>query len=543
MKKIIIIVIILALAGLGYLFITKTPQAVQEDIVASVPQVETLTVGDLSAQTAPIIGYGQVVSSNSVAVVPETSGVVKRVYKTLGQTVRAGETVVELQNSSEQQAVLQARSGVSSSQAQLSKSKQSADREDIVNQELDVNNKKTDLNEKQLAITQLADTIQISINNSAQSSYDQFFYDGTTDPQLRFSVRDTSDARRLEAERSELSRTINEFAERIPDATSYSRAIALLDDTEDLIDSYLATLTSFSSVVSSQPTSIVSQEVQDQRLSVIRSIRQPILSLKNQVSLERISLESAKNALAISENNLAKLQEGPEVEDVQIAESGLDSSRSNLASAQIQLSKTFIKAPTFGRISSIETRVGQLVGPSAPIFVLSSSDAKRVDVYLTEKDVAQIQVGSSVVIDGEYSGTVARIAPTIDAQTGKIKVEIFATDTITLTEGVGVGVAIERNSTTGGFSIPIEAVFVRGDQAYVYAVVKGRAVPTPVETDGLFGPVVVVNEGVTGDTEIVSFARIVKDNQIISFVEASVNELVDIIDADQEAATSSEVTE
>jgi len=60
---------------------------------------------------------------------------------------------------------------------------------------------------------------------------------------------------------------------------------------------------------------------------------------------------------------------------------------------------------------------------------------------------------------------------------------------------------------------------VRGDQAYVYAVVDGKAVPTAIETDGLFGPQVVVTGGISGDTSIVSFARVVKDNQVITSMQ------------------------
>lgn len=510
MKKLIgIIIVIGVLIGL-VLFILR-PEAVQkEENLGTGTTIEVVSVGGLDAKIAPIVAYGQIVSSNSVAVVPETSGVVKRVYKTLGQTVRAGEVIVELQNSGEQQSVLQAQSSLSSAQAGLQRVNRGANSDQIAQARASVSASESGLASTETTVLAGLDRLYQELDTLLLSAFSEFFNNpNTTFPSFTRDIDSNEVERALEAGLKELNARLEQDRE--------------YDDVDDAIDVMKNNIETFQTYTNKlrdellqlQPSASLSQ------VTISRWGRD-LVNTRNELESKKVTLRgiesqltSAQKSLVSAQETFRELENGSDQEDVIIAQSSVAGARSGLSSAQIQLQKTFIKAPTFGRISSIETRVGQLVGPSSPVFVLSSSDAKRIDVYLTEKQVARIQVGSSVVIDGTFNGTVARIAPTIDAQTGKVKVEIFASDTITLTEGAGVGVAIESTSDSRGFAIPIEAVFVRGDQAYVYAVVGGKAVPTPIDTDGLFGPTVTVTGGVDANTKIVSFARIVKDNQII----------------------------
>jgi len=522
MKKIVIIVGALGILGALVFVVFNKEEVVTEKVVDTYSTVEAKTVEELKTTGEPVVAYGQVISANSVEVVSELSGVVKRVYKNLGDTVRAGEVVFELQNSSEQQGVLQANAQVSSAQANLSKSKQGTDVEDVYNQELDLNNKKTALLDKQLSIKQFAEDTHIAIINSVQSQYDQFFYDGTTDPQLKIALRDLSDTKRLENSREDLSVKINQSQNSIEQlgSISYTDTVEILDKTEQLIGYYDRVLNEYSDAISSQSVSIISEDNQEKQLATIRTIRQPILVLKSRVSSERVALQSAKNAIVISENNLKKLQEGPKNNDVSIAQSNLSSAESSRASAQIQLQKTRITAPTFGKISSINVRIGQLVGPSSPAFILSSSSAKRIDAYLSSSDVSRIRIGSKIIVDGKDEAFISRISPTIDQKTGKIKIEaFFSDDQVVYVEGTGVGLSISTFSENLGFSVPISSIFVRNNIPYVYIVTAENTIsPREIKTGGLFGSNVSVFEGLTDQDKIVLNARGLKDNQLIKIL-------------------------
>lgn len=509
MKKIIIIAIALALIAFAVFSILTKRETVIEDTKQATAPTPVVRVGDLSSGATPIVAYGQVVSSNSVAVVPETSGVVKRVYKTLGQTVRAGETVVELQNSSEQQAVLQAQSSLSSAQASLERTLRGANDDQVAQAQAAVTAQRSALAQAETSVLSGLDGLYSGIDSLVVSEFGEFFSNPDTSfPSFNQVGLTDSQEQELEEKLESLNITIDQDRKYSDPQDALEVALSITEQIQE-----------FAGELRSFVTAIDSPSISD---ATIDSWNSDLLNTRNNLESNKVTISSLRSTLVSAQNNLASAQvflneveDGADSEDVTIAQSGVSANRAGLSSAQIQLQKTLIKAPTFGRISSIETRIGELVGPSAPIFIITSNDARRVDVNLTEKEVARVAVGARVVIDGVYEGTVARIAPSIDQSTGKVKVEIFPNEAITLTEGAGVGVSIETVSTTRGFSLPIESVFVRGDNSFVYKVQDGKAVPSLVETDGLFGPTVVVTAGLDVEDMVVTFARAIKDNQQI----------------------------
>ncbi len=518
--KIISLILLLALIA-GVFFVVKNASnrevAVVEDF-SKPSSVPTEMVKNLGTETKPIVAYGQVVSANSVSVIPELPGVVKRVYKKLGDTVRAGETVVELQNSSEQQNVLQARASVSSSQAQLSKTRQGADTEDIQNQELEVQNRTTSLAQTQIATKQLADSAAIFLIDSIENTLDSLYRDPKTNPDLIFTTKELVDSAFMESERTRIGGVATAFQQSLLETPqTYEQTLAVQAGTETTLRDYLEMIDAFTAIVDKQPLSVMNQSIKDQRLALLRGIRSSIIAQQSQITSQRVALEGANNALSIAKNNLVKIQEGPDREDISIAQSGLNASQSTLSSAQIQFSKTFIKAPTFGRISSIETRVGQLVGQSSPVFIISSNSAKRIDTFLSSDEVSRISIGSDVEIDGIYSGTVSRISPTIDQTNGKVKVEIVLAQGANLVEGTGVGLTIETTEEARGYLLPIESVFVRGEESFVYTLGPNNTlVPKQITTESLFGSEIVVTAGLDNDDQVVLYARGLKDGEIVS---------------------------
>lgn len=532
MKKNIGIIIVIAIIG-GIVFtILKSPKEdLTEETKAAQAMVEVVKVSELSQDTAPVVGYGQVVSSNSVVVVPETVGVVKRVYKTLGQTVRAGEVIIELQNSSQQQGVLQAQSGLSSSQASLQRTLRGANDDQLAAARAGVVAQQNASASTEASVLGGLDTLYTELDTLLVSDFGEFFSNpNTTFPSFTQDLDTDKEENILEQGLTDLNAELDQ--DRGYDDSE--KALLTMERNIELFQSYTDELKV--AVLEIPVSASLSQATLTRWGNDLVNTGNTLESKKVTLAGLRASLSSAEKALDSAEQTLAEVEDGADSEDVTIAQSGVSAARAGLGSAQIELQKTFITAPTFGRISSIETKIGQLVGSSAPVFVLTSNDAKRIDVFLTQREVARISVGSAVMIDGLYQGSVARIAPSIDVETGKVKVEIFPTETITLTEGAGVGVSLTTNGGSAGFALPIETVFVRSGQAYVYTVQSGKAVPTKIETEGLFGPVAMVTSGITGDDLVVSFARGVKDNQIISTEDVQ----VDVVEV-PETATSSEV--
>jgi len=199
MKKIIGIIIVVALGLIGFMVLRSEPQDTQEEVAEATSLITVVTVAELETGSAPIVAYGQVISSNSVAVVPETSGVVKQVFKKLGQTVRPGETILELQNSSEQQAVLQARSSLSSSQASLTRVNRGADDDQIAGAKSAVSAAESALDSTETSVLGSLDVLYSELDTLVTSDLSEFFNNpGSTFPSLKQDINSDAQETTLE---------------------------------------------------------------------------------------------------------------------------------------------------------------------------------------------------------------------------------------------------------------------------------------------------------------------------------------------------------
>lgn len=498
-------------------------KAVIEEEAAKLEVVQVQSVAELAGSATPLVVYGTVVASDSVDVVPEIPGVVARVNKRLGDNVQAGETIIELQNTAQRQTVLQAQAAVSVSNAQLTQVENGADAEDISNQETDVLSKKTALDQTVITSKQTANNLFITTITSLETTFDQYFDDPKRTPQLLFVTSDIADTNGLEAARTNLALLALETEQKILSAPNTpAGAKSAFDAVAKFTSTYTKAIDLMSSITQNQPNSKTPQEDKDARFIQLRAMKQVVVSVESQLASARVTLDGASAAYTVAQTNLSRLQNGADSEDISIAQSGLSSARAQLAAAQLGLEKTYIKAPTAGKLSAMNVTPGQLVGQT-PVFTVASSGIKRVDVFLANQDVERVAVGSGAVVDGAITGTVTRISPSIDTLTGKVKVEILITnDSALLVEGAGVGVSIQTQDQSNGFSIPIEAVFIEEDVPYVFVVTETNSLrKQQVETKGLYGSSVVVTGGLAPEDSIVLMARGLQEGQVVTPAEAN----------------------
>jgi multidrug resistance efflux pump len=114
------------------------------------------------------------------------------------------------------------------------------------------------------------------------------------------------------------------------------------------------------------------------------------------------------------------LVEAPAREDeVAAAKSRVAAAQAQLRLAQAELDKTYLKAPTTGRILQVYAEPGEMAGPnsSQPILVLADMSRRRVRAFVEELDVSRVKVGqvAMVTADGfpnrEFMGKVAVVVP------------------------------------------------------------------------------------------------------------------------------------
>ena len=240
-----------------------------------------------------------------------------------------------------------------------------------------------------------------------------------------------------------------------------------------------------------------------------------------QIISQNTNVFNAEKAFEVSQNNFAEQAESGQSIDTTIAQSGVDSAKANLALAQINLEKTLVRSPIAGILSDIDIRIGQLAGPSSPIFTIESDNVLRIDTSLTSDDIKKVKIGDKVLVDDKYEGSISNISPSI-GNDGKIEIRILLNGNITLVSGLGVSVTFtdstDNTSTLRSeFIIPIESVFVRNNKSYVYIVSEeGVATAVEIQTNSLFGDKIVVKGGLNPNDIIITYARGIKDGEKVT---------------------------
>jgi len=131
-----------------------------------------------------------------------------------------------------------------------------------------------------------------------------------------------------------------------------------------------------------------------------------------------VELNQAEAAFAKAKADYEKVKNGPDPDDLALAQSLVDQANANLAAAKSALADLELCAPYEGVISEISVRNKEWISPGIPIMTIADLAHLRVETTdLNEIDVARIKVGDVVKItfdalpDVVVNGKVTRISP------------------------------------------------------------------------------------------------------------------------------------
>ena len=150
----------------------------------------------------------------------------------------------------------------------------------------------------------------------------------------------------------------------------------------------------------------------------------------HQIAVANEALRQANASLIERQNALRDLQEGSDVEDIDIARSELEQARINYAMAELNIRNAQLLAPRDGVISTVNVRVGEQLSGGAPAMILTDLQSYHMTVFVDEIDVRQVQVGQGVKLnldalpDDEVYGKVTKISPTANEIGSTITYEV-----------------------------------------------------------------------------------------------------------------------
>jgi multidrug resistance efflux pump len=177
--------------------------------------------------------------------------------------------------------------------------------------------------------------------------------------------------------------------------------------------------------------------------------------------------------------------------------------------AEINLSRTILRAPEEGQIVKVDAKKGQLVLPgTTSIFFLPSDTVLHIEVQVDESDVGKIKPGQDAVVvpagsKKMFSARVQDIIPLVDASRGTATVNLSVLNADeTFLPDLSVSAQIVIDTTEKVIVVP--QIFLQNtvqEKAFIYVYQNRKALKKEVEISNAGNGMYTINGGINnGDT-------------------------------------------
>ncbi len=383
---------------------------------------------------------GTVAPKESVYVIPMAQGTVTATYFEVGDTVKAGDILFEIDDTGAKMQLEQAQITYNNAKLQLDSSWESAN------------------TQKTTAIDQLKaqKTGALAQLQGAQTQY--------------FTLKETVED--LEGQLDAL-KLVNNGLGSMNDAQKTDLAQQYIKD----IDFTNATQTEINSALEAFLKNSIS--------SLETSISQTNMSL----NAAETSMNAALESFELLEQSLYDTVHTDLTDTKKQLDNSVNLAKLGVDSAKLALSYYDVEAPISGTIISKAVSVNGIAAASQPAYVIANDETMSVTFHVSEAVKNTLTVGADISLERnglEYKGTITEVGNAVNQQTGlfQIKGTVYA-DGAALPSGVSVKLFVETYKAENKIIIPYDAVYYESDGAYVYTVKDHKAVKTSVTT-GIF---------------------------------------------------------
>jgi len=225
--------------------------------------------------------------------------------------------------------------------------------------------------------------------------------------------------------------------------------------------------------------------------------------LKAQVETAKASLESAENDKMLIDIKQSSLDAAKaQVDDAQAAfdhatatrdaltwekdlvkaKAAVEKAEASLEMVQKSLDDTIIQAPIDGIISQRLLDKGDLASPNRPFVTIVDMDMVRILAKVPVRDIVEIKLGDQAIIKPDaypgksFPGTVANISPVVDrtSQTCDIEIEAVNADH-KLKPGMFTRIELTTQEHENVPIIPVDVIQKDGAETFVYVVEDSKA--------------------------------------------------------------------
>ncbi len=229
-------------------------------------------------------------------------------------------------------------------------------------------------------------------------------------------------------------------------------------------------------------------------------------SAQNALNAADTRQKNAQNALNTAEQNSALTQQTVNPDNSAAAKAGVKSAETAVQVAQKRISDSTVRAAIGGTVGTVNVKAGDMASPQLPAFQLVGGTGMEADVSVTENRVAGLTIGSKATVYpasglGPVEGTVSEISSMASAQSGLFPVKILLPGGEGLMDGMQASVHFTDTDTSGTVLVPARSVLSRNGKQVVFAARNGKAVEVSVTAGKTQGAYIAVT-GLSGSDQV-----------------------------------------
>ena len=541
----IIFIIVIVAGGIIYSNLNKTDT---EEIVTSFAE-KGLLVQTVSAT-------GKVESATETNLNFTNSGNLAKLYLKVGDKVKKGQILAELQSGQAASQVANAQAGVSQAEADLATIIAGSTAEEIAVASAKVSQAQADLAAKQdtlsHAISERDQNIislkEQAVNEANESIFvakeslediDDFINDNSYT--IQFSNHPVTHTKAKASYNSGIAElhilediidnysmdsTVDELVFLLTETDEVlTKASIALFDTFDLLSNILpsgsltqANIDTFKTNIAADQTSVSAN------ISSVQSIKSDlqtgVLEYDNNVEIAQAEIQKAEAALAVAQAELELKQAGPTDYNVDLYEAKLRQAQASLQKAVADLVDYTIKSPLEGIVTKINYEIGEYISSNEPVLTIIGESNFEIEVDVPESDIAKVKAGDAAEITldafGEEKIFVGHITLVDPAETiindvvyYKVKV-IFDEISDEVKSGMTANLSVTTAEREDAIYIPARAVIEAYGRRFVRTMENGQMIEKDVAT------------GLRGDDGLIEIINgLNKGDEVVTYIKSS----------------------
>ncbi len=209
---------------------------------------------------------------------------------------------------------------------------------------------------------------------------------------------------------------------------------------------------------------------------------------------------------------------------VAAANASLGQARAALELAQAQIDYCKVTTPISGIVEMKNVEVNGMSAPSTPAYVISNKDTMQVTFGVPAETSRKLEVGDPITVENgkiTHTAVITEIGTMIDQTSGLFTVKANITDECAdLLTGIAVKLSATTDRAENALLIPAAAIYYDEGSAYVYVVRNGAAAKTFVETGIFTDDTAEITDGLSdGDLVITTWDSHLRDGMLVSVKE------------------------